>query len=194
MLWTADSRAFWSIHLTLKWSPFSLAIFHISRQSYQSARSRKITASGRHSESSTSDDLAGLDYCKCATLCDLRLVRLKVCHKGAYENVFHCIEEMFGPRDIMHVRAAGAGDYIPCRCTPKFEALVRSGLWRWVVMYQRGAGHDFLLRERWNGTPFIPCRRPYSDSVSESVPDKLYGRPLIAQLWPSHILVFMVGT
>ena len=30
----------------------------------------------------------------------------------------------------MHVRAAGAGDYNPCRCTPKFEALVRSDLWR----------------------------------------------------------------
>ena len=42
-------------------------------------------------------------------------------------NVFHCIQ-VFGPRAVMHVRAAGAGDY--CRCTPKFEALVRSGLWR----------------------------------------------------------------
>ena len=44
--------------------------------------------------------------------------------------MFHCIEEVFGPSDVMHVRAAGAGDYNPCRCTPKFEALDRSGLWR----------------------------------------------------------------
>ena len=28
-------------------------------------------------------------------------------------------------------------------------------------MDQRGAGNDFLLRERWNGTPFTPIPRPY---------------------------------
>ena len=43
-------------------------------------------------------------------------------------------------------------------------------------MDQRGAGNDFLLRERWNGTPFIPCPRPYSDL--ERVPEKLHGRRL----------------
>ena len=80
----------------------------------------------------------------------------------------------------MHVRAAGAGDYNPCRCTPKCEALVRSGLWRAGVMDQRGAGNDYLLRERWNGTPFTPCPRPYSDL--ERVPEKLHGRRLMAQL------------
>ena len=50
-------------------------------------------------------------------------------------------------------------------------------------MDQRGAEHDFmLLREPWNGTPFTPCPRPYFNSVSESVPYKLYGRRLMAQL------------
>ena len=39
-----------------------------------------------------------------------------------------------------------------------------------LVMDQRGAGNDFLLRERWNGTPFTPCPRPYSDL--ERVPEK----------------------
>ena len=46
-------------------------------------------------------------------------------------------------------------------------------------MDQRGAEHDFMLRERWNGTPFTPCPRPYFNSVSESVPDKLHGRRLV---------------
>ena len=29
-------------------------------------------------------------------------------------------------------------------------------------MDQRGAGNDFLLRERWNGTPITPFPRPYN--------------------------------
>ena len=41
-------------------------------------------------------------------------------------------------------------------------------------MDQRCAGNDFLLRERWNGTPFTPFLRPYSDLGR--VPEKLHGR------------------
>ena len=52
-------------------------------------------------------------------------------------------------------------------------------------MDQRGGGNDFRLRERWNGTPFTPFPRvldPIIYSDLETVPEKLHGRRLMAQL------------